>query len=484
MNQRVDELIATIRTKKPDIRSLANYISSTFPTIEVLDWAELSGAVQEIYNLSEEGVEEYIRAPEFTRDGGYVDDFTPMLQAAGFTGWLRRYVNHLIYTETPAAFHFASALAILGASLKRQVYIDQQLYRIYPAVQILLLGPSGRTHKTTGAEHAIQHGEAADRFYRLADEITPPMLRRELATLTSETGQACALIYSSELSTLLGRQEYNEGLIQTLTDIYDARLKYEKKTKTAGTDVIKEMAVSFLGCSNEGWATYSLPQSSVTGGYVGRHLTFYQSGTNKRIAFPSFPDKAECERLTEILQLTAAVTGEFHLSDAARQWFQAKYDRLCDSTPEDSDVDPFYARYGDHLMRLAMLIRVSDIIDQSYTNKIPLSSCPHVIDVVDFTRADAVIRWLMRYLPRVHNFLGTSKFGSEYQRIIMWIARNGGRVTDTQLGRAMSKYMSRKQLDEYLDSLVRNMTLKRDVLPPPHIDGRWEYTLSRKVEEL
>ena len=484
MHPRVSELCETIKAKKHDIRSLANFISTSFPTIDVFDWEELKTLIVQTYELSDADVDDFLRPPEFTKDGGYHDDFTPMLRERGFSGFLRRYVDHLVHTETPAAFHFASGLAILAASLQRQVWLDQQLYKIYPAIQILLLGPSGRTHKTTGAEHAIQHGEQAQRFIRLADEITPPQLRRTLSDITAKTGQACALLYSSELSTLLGRQEYNEGLIQTLTDIYDARLKYEKDTKTAGKDTIKEMALTFLGCSNEGWASYSLPQSSVTGGYVGRHLTFYQSGTNKRVPFPTFADPEECGRLTSMLQLTAAVRGEFVLTPAARAWFIAKYDRICDNRPEDSDIDPFWARYGDHLMRLALLIRVSDIIAECYDKQGTISTIYHGIDVIDFERADALIKWLMRYLPRVHNFLGTSKFGSEYQRIILWIARNGGKVTDNQLGRAMSKYMSRKQLDEYVDSLVRNMTLKRRMLPPPHVDGASELTLTRKVEEL
>lgn len=483
-NPRVEKLLQYLEKEKPDLRELASHITDTLPTIEVLEWTTLAERIKELYGIDDTELAERIRAPEFTKDGGYVDDFTPMVQKAGIGGFLRRYMAHLEHTESPPAYHFASALTVLGASLRRQVFVDQKIFKIWPALQVLLLGPSGKTHKSTAANYAVSLGEDSGRVYKVADEITPPSLRRELSELTEKYDEACALIYSSELSTLLGKQDYNEGLIQTLTDIYDSRVKYDKKTKTAGSDHIKNMAVSFLGCSNEGWASYSLPISAISGGFVGRHVLFYQSGIVKRVPFPELNDPNERQRLVNMLQLTTLLRGEMKISAAGRKWFERKYDRIHDYWPDDPMIDPFWSRYGDHLMRLGMLIRCSDIIEAAYEAKKPVGTYTLEITPREFEQADALIMWLMRYLPRVYNFLGVSKFGEDYQRIIQFIARKGGRVTDTQLGRAMSKRMSRKQLDEYLDSLVENLTLSKKAKAPPFIDGRWEYTLRRKVEEL
>jgi hypothetical protein len=467
VNDRVDTIIAYLDKEKPDLRELANHITETIPTVEVLEWARLAERIKAVYGISDSELEERIRAPEFTQDGGYYDDFTP-----------------IVHTESPPAYHFACALTVLGAALRRQVFVDQAIFKIWPAMQVLVLGPSGKTHKSTAANYAVQLGEDSGRVYKVADEITPPSLRRELSDLTEKYDEACALIYASELSNLLGKQDYNEGLIQTLTDIYDCRVRYLKKTKTAGEDHIKDMAVSFLGCSNEGWASYSLPVSAISGGFVGRHILFYQSGIVKRVPRPKLNDPKEYQRLVSILQLTTLVKGEMKLSAEGETWFAKKYDRIHDFWPEDPMIDPFWSRYGDHLMRLAMLIRVSDIIEAAYEAKKPVSGYPLEITPREFEQADALILWLMRYLPRVYNFLGVTKFGEDYQRIIQFIARKGGRVTDTQLGRAMSKRMSRKQLDEYLDSLVENLTIQKKAKAPPFIDGKWEYSLRRKVEEM
>ena len=109
MNPRVEKLIQYLDKEKPDLRELANHITDTIPSIETLDWTLLAEHIKTQYKIDDQELQERIRAPEFTKDGGYVDDFTPMVQKAGFGGFLRRYMAHLVHTESPPAYHFAGA---------------------------------------------------------------------------------------------------------------------------------------------------------------------------------------------------------------------------------------------------------------------------------------------------------------------------------------------------------------------------------------
>ena len=468
----------------PDLRALATFVRAKLESVDVMDWQEFKILLMEKYQLTELQLDERLMAPVYTKDGGYVDDFTPLMQKHKYSGFLRRYTDHLVHTESPAAYHFASALTVLGAALKRQVWFDQKIFKIWPAVQTLIIGPSGKTHKSTAANYAIQVGEESGRIHRMADEITPQDLSRELSDLTQKEGEACALIYSSELSTLLGKQDYNEGLIQKLTDLFDSRLKYKKSTKTAGTDVIRNIAISFLACSNEGWASYSIPTSAISGGWMGRILTFFQSGSDKDIPFPTLPDAGEYSRLVSILNMTQYLHGEFKCSEESVAWFRAKSARLKKYWPDDEAIDPFWSRYRDHLLRIGMLFRASDMIEEGYRTQKAISDMSMVIEVADFEKADALVQWIMRYLPRVYHFLGVNKYGEESARIVAYISRKGGACAENELARAMSRRMSKKQLTEYMSTLMDNFIIGRRTLPPPHIDGMHEVFLRRKIEEM
>ena len=471
--------------ERPDLRSLANYVSEQVRHADAIDWEGFRETVLVVYDINDAKFQQVFTQPAFTDKGVAIDDFRPMMQRLKVRGFLRRYTDHLVNTESPAAFHFATALTILGASLKRQVWFDQKIFKIWPAVQTLILGPSGQVAKTTATMYGIKLAREAGTIELIADEITPEALKTELAERAAISGTSTGLIYASELALLFAKTDsYNQGLVQALTDLFDSRDFSSKHTKTAGKANLKDIAVSFLACSNEGWATGAISGSAIGGGLVGRCLTFYQGGATKKIPFPDFPDHMERQALISMLTNTAHVKGEFTVTKAARKWYEEKYFFIKDNWPDDERVDPFWTRYGVHLLRLGMLLRVNDMITKGYEMKAPVSTMAREIEVYHLEIADAVLMYLCQYIPIVYQFLGISKEGEVTNRVVRYIHRNGGFVTYAQLMRAMSKHMSLAVLGSTLQGLRSAKTIAHEDLPKPHIDGAIGYRLLRKIEEI
>lgn len=471
--------------KTSELRALSNHIWKNIETVDPITWEMFKVAAMEAYNLTDQEFLEQFRQPMFYRDGNYIDDFHPLMNRENIRGFLGRYVHHLTNTESPPVFHFATALTIMGTACRRNIWIDQKIFKIWPAIQTLILGPSGKMGKTTCTTYGLKMGLEAGVVDRIADEITPEALKSELSARTKEHGEAVGLLYSSELSLLFAKSEtYNQGLIQTMTDLFDSLDSSKKQTKTAGTFELKNIAVSFLSCSNEGWATMAIPEHAIGGGLIGRTLVFYQRDSSKEVPFPEFPDPVERQELIKMLQMIPTIKGEFTYSPKAKEWYRNRYHAIKTNWPEDERMEPFWSRYGVHLLRIAMLMRVNEMISTAVADGKALIGMPRVIEEHHFRQADAVLLWCFQYLPRVYSFLGISGHGEEMQKILRYINRQGGDVAHGPLARAMSKSMSGRQLREHVHTMEESGMISSHDLPKPHVDGNKGYKLLRKLEEM
>ena len=438
--------------ERPDLRDIGKAIHTDMREVDIFEWTEFINVVKGAYKIDEDAFYKIMLPPMFIHKGEYVDDFSPMLEKHGVRGWLRRYVEHTRGSESPTAFHFASALAVLGSSLHREVWIDQAIYKVYPACRVFLIGPSGYTHKSTAANYAVTLGEESGQLVRLMDEGTQEGLKKQLSAISKKTGSATGLLFSSELGTLLGKQDYSLGTVQALTDLFDNRDSITRVLANKPAAKLKNIAVSAILCSNEEWAVSSIPASAFGGGLMSRLLVFFQSSTDREFSRPPKPPLGEREMLVQMLSRVGVIKGEFELDLEAGKWFDERYSWIRKTAPDDERMEPMWSRYPDHLLLLGMLFSVSEMIEDAYDEKITLTTEPLTIQVHHFQQADAVLRWLMQYLPKVYAFLGLTQFGTDATKILRFIARKGGRASEKEIGRKMK--MLKRNLFEQLDTLV------------------------------
>ncbi len=461
--------------ERPDIRDLTKWLSHQEITYD--EWGTVAEALCLAYGLKDESeLAEYIKKPVFLRKSTYVDDFLPLLKEIQLTGWIADYINHTAELKAPTAFHFANALAILGASLRRQIFFDQGYYQVWPAIQVMNIGPSGRTGKSIASEYAVglalsEVGAApAPLFNLLPDEGSGEALKTELSQLSRQQGEATGLLYVSEMATFVGQQEYNVNLIQTLTDLFDSRPSKRRRTSARGNEPMKNIAVSAIFNTNEEWATAAVPESAFGGGFFGRLLTFYQPDTNRGMARPHLPTPSE-PLVSELTQLRF-IKGVAVLSEEAEKWYDIRYRELETSWTEDERLLPFWERMSVHLLRVGMLLSISQNFGQRDQVR---------IEVAHLEQADGVLRWILRYLPRIYSFLGVTAFGADHARIYRAIQRKGGTISDGELGRMMSRRMPRRALNEHLHDMQKNGVIQKASLSP--WGGAYGWKLLRRMEE-
>lgn len=454
MNKPLQEFLESLdRGAKPDLHAISSWLAKQ--PMNADDWDTICKRLCVTYGFSsEDELAEHLKKPVFLGVSNYNDDFSPMMDEVDMGGMIRAYVEHTRGMEPPTAFHFATALTLLGAALRRNTYVDQGFYTVWPAVQTMLIGPSGKVKKSTagnyGVEMLMRVAAESGGVNFLPDEGSGEALKTELAQLSSRKGEATGLLYVSELGTFLGKQEYNVNLVQMLTDLFDSRVAKRRRTHAQGNQKLKNIALSFLGCSNEDWLADAIPASAFGGGFFGRMLVFYQSDTDRCFSRPRKP--GNIEDIEEFFTRVQYIKGEAVLDPIADKWFDKRYKEVKREWPEDDRLVPFWERIPDHLLRLGMLLSISE--DVSQTNGICIQE-RHML------QADGVIRWILRYLPKVYVHLGGTTFGEDHQRIFKAIQRRGGRIEETELARKMSRRMSRNRLQEHLDTLRANGVAKR-----------------------
>jgi hypothetical protein len=266
--------------------------------------------------------------------------------------------------EPPKSYLLFSAMAMLGAALGRNVFFDQDVHRVFPLLNLLLIGPSGIGKSTSihMAEDTLLRVLPKDLEVNiLTGKSTKESLHDDLMANNS------SLIVASELANLFSKEKYQEGMIAYFTDLLDLR-PTRIRTKGGGDKTILNPSVSLIGGSTKEWLQDQLPSSAGTGGFLPRFLIVKEDYKGQRVADPKRAMAAsklrelelkrgrlqmDFQRLVRSYKGTGLIDFEdYSASDVYTYWYQT-------FTPETGHLAPFVARAGVHVMRLALLIACS-----------------------------------------------------------------------------------------------------------------------------
>jgi hypothetical protein len=163
------------------------------------------------------------------------------------------------------------------------------------------------------------------------------------------------------LATFLGRKKYMEGSVEDLTSLYDCDDLWTSNTKTGGTITLRNIFMTFLGCTTPSALNDSIPFSAFGGGFMSRMIAICQEPTRsfpeprQVLNGPQLPDLAE--RLAHIAMYGL---GEYRLSDNARLYYHRWYPSFKKLIGDAGETKQnLLARYDNNLLKLAMLIRAS-----------------------------------------------------------------------------------------------------------------------------
>lgn len=280
--------------------------------------------------------------------------------------------------ETPTKFAIWSGIFAISTILKRDAYLDWGFKPLYPNMYIILVAPPRMCAKSTvidicedafgNMEELLSSIDMKMAFKKKLNlhhsKITPEaindLLSPEYASNEGEKierGSEVSFIVS-ELTTFLGKQKYNVGLIDNLTKLYDSRDIDDEMTRGGGKSVFKNIYVTLFGGTTPDSFKNSIPEEAFGGGFMSRVIVIKQDSPTRYFPTPQHvPNAPTIPELTQRLTWIAQnAFGGYRLSREAykeyAQWYRTFKDNLV-GNPNGNAL----ARMDTNLLKLAVIIR-------------------------------------------------------------------------------------------------------------------------------
>lgn len=378
--------------------------------------------------------------------------------------WLTSYSEYTEVSEAPYTFDFWTGVATIGGALRRQVFIDEIKFKVYPNFYTFFVAPPGVATKSTTVGVGM-------RLLRQVDGVTmgPTSMTwqgltkglqdaRQLIPLTDpNTTDPLAMEYLSqsaitcevsELGTFLDMR--NGELISVLIDLWDGKdVPWERWLSTKENTKIENPLISIIGATTPTWLEENFGEGTIGGGLTSRIVFVY--GDEKRRYIPYISDlvepqgNADLEKaLVNDLREIAKLKGKFTITRDARnyvgEWYQKHW-----TEPEKHIDDPRFAGYRArkfvHLHKLAMVLSIAE----SDSLEITLN---HILQAFYF------LTGIEGSMLQVLNNIG-KVVSSKHMDIVSAVLRVRGKAEKPVLWRSCLNSMSAKEFSEAVDGLIQ-----------------------------
>ncbi|MCK5605488.1 hypothetical protein KAR91_26585, partial [Candidatus Pacearchaeota archaeon] len=232
--------------------------------------------------------------------GGFVTDFI--------------YATRGIETTTKMAMW--TALATLSATIRRKAWLEWFPRPLFPNLYMILVGDPRIFAKSTLLSMAseiieempshisdpVEQRVCTVRFVR--NKSTPEALVVSMVPVRIQPRRADqslgepvdlgsqVLIFVPDLPTFMGKQKYNVGGIELLTDLYDCDKKWSTSTKSEGTITLRDVCITFMAAVTPDELGESVPEVASGGGFLSRAVLVYEETPTRNYAFSFCPEGA------------------------------------------------------------------------------------------------------------------------------------------------------------------------------------------------
>jgi hypothetical protein len=365
--------------------------------------------------------------------------------------WIYDYLKYTEAQEAPEIFHLWSAVAILASVLNRRVWLPRiaptgvTYYSNFPGqLSPILIAGAGKAKKSTAINIAKQFMKAAG--VKVFDgKITPERLLGKLSQLKP---QAVMTTVASELSAFLGKQSYNDGMIDILIKLADCEAHPYETQKGVCDLSDANVCFTLFGGSTPMGLSKAIPPQAQEHGWLSRYCWVYsdKSGKIEPLANdsenidPQIALESSDAKTNLIVRLRAATTlnGPFKWGKS-RTWFIKRYDDYSHSPASSGEGWP--ARRIDHLVRLAMILNVSRG-DRSL-----------VLSQQDLELAEIFISDIEKNMQKCFIFIGQHVNAEQQEKLLKVLRENV--LTDSQFifNRCLRYFSSGNELKATLASM-------------------------------
>lgn len=326
--------------------------------------------------------------------------------------WLEELVNQHSELESPVSFWYWAGLTAISAVVKDNVWIDRQIYKLYPNVYVLFHADSG-LKKGPPVNMAKKLVTMVNNTRIISGRSSIQGILKDLGTAQTKPGQkpllkSVAFICSSELSSSIVEDPVATKI---LTDLYDRNynegewrslLKMESFT-------LKDPTVTMLTATNESMSEEFFTKAAIHGGYFARTFVIYETKRNRANSLlVSLTHPPNLELSANYLKQLSKLQGPFQALGSREKidcWEYPYKDRHSEDTYYFTRAGIIYQqwyddflevlerndirddtgtlnRFGDSVLKVAMLLSLAKepnlIIDEQSMNE-AISKCEKLI---------------------------------------------------------------------------------------------------------
>ena len=351
-------------------------------------------------------------------------------------GWFEFYDKYTMEIEPPLSYLIFSSMCVLSCALGRRVYRRMGHFTLFPNYCVLLIGPTGRVKKTTAGDIAAKFIRSCMLCPILADKVTPESLVRVL----KDSGHHFA--FSPEMAVFFGRQKYNEGLVETILRLLDCPSEYIVETMARGTEILTDLAVTFLGCTTQSLLTTSMPEEVTSSGFMNRFVLVVERDTERVFPSPGVPPADMEDKLMRTAERLKSFSGEMTLSKEADQWYDQWYRerRVELRRITDDTLVEVLERTPTHLLRTAMLVHLV----QCDNMDICLECIQNAHEMMKYVEVEA---------PKTVQALKQSSGANDMDLVTLTLKKLGGAADHSTLIRRVASKMNAQQLKLHIKTL-------------------------------
>lgn len=288
--------------------------------------------------------------------------------------WLVDYVTYASDSESPVKMLYWAGVSAVAGALRRNVWIDQGRYTLYPNFFIVFVARPGVVQKTTTLNHAQKLLKKLPAIKFAPKNTTWEGFIAYLEQQHSSSHGALAfgdgdinldadivrtaaiMIQSGEFSLFYDPED--QGMISALTDLWDCPEDFEKMTKFSGSEFIDNPCINMVAATTPSFMVRGFDRFSREGGLASRIIFVHATTKRQRVAHPSKSNKQQGDRLVNGLERLSKLHGEVTLTTDAlvrsKQW----YEEHCDQMEKGGVLAStgFQDRKQTHILKLAMVV--------------------------------------------------------------------------------------------------------------------------------
>ncbi len=287
--------------------------------------------------------------------------------------WLDDLVNQHAELESPRSFWYWAGIAAISAVLKDSVWMDRQIYNLYPNIYVMLHAESG-LKKGPPISMSKQLVKPVGNTKIISGRSSIQGILKELGSAHTQPGgkvqtNSVAFICSSELSSSIVEDKVATTI---LTDLYDRQYnsgQWQSLLKME-TFQLKNPTITMLTATNEAMSEDFFTKSAIQGGYFARTFIIYEKeGLNSNSLTYPLENPPNYVTSSEYLKELAKLVGPFQSFSSIEKDDEYKYEKV--KTVNGRNRSIYFNEtgiiYDDWYDNFKQMIKVQEIKDETGT---------------------------------------------------------------------------------------------------------------------